>query len=127
MTFGLVEMQVVALIGLLAIASLAAWSSAALWQRQRKLEELVRELAASLGKRSGDDGLAPDADDGEGHLPDLTDLVASLKAADRHTVEDLLRTPVDLPRAAAIEVDRPTEPAPRFGFPSRSHPQGWEA
>lgn len=127
MSFGLVEMQVVALIGLLAIASLAAWSSATLWQRQRKLEELVSELAASLGQRSGEGELAPRTDEGEDQLPGLADLVASLKAADRQTVEDLLRTPVDLPRATAIEVDRPTERAARFGFPSRSHPQGWEA
>jgi type II secretory pathway pseudopilin PulG len=57
MSFGLMEMQVVALIGLLAIASLAAWSSATLWRRQRKLEELVSELAASLGQRERENWL----------------------------------------------------------------------
>ncbi len=35
---GLPEMEAIALIGLLAIASVAAWTSAALWQRQRAIE-----------------------------------------------------------------------------------------
>jgi hypothetical protein len=39
---GLPHMEALALIGLLAIASVAAWTSASLWQRQRTLE---RELS----------------------------------------------------------------------------------
>lgn len=35
---GLPEMEAIALIGLLAIASVAAWTTAALWQRQRAIE-----------------------------------------------------------------------------------------
>jgi len=55
MEFGLAEMQIVALLGLLAIASLAAWSSATLWHRQRVLERAVAELATRLESGDGQD------------------------------------------------------------------------
>lgn len=43
LVIGLPEMEVIALLGLLGIASVSAWTSASLWQRQRAVE---RELDA---------------------------------------------------------------------------------
>ncbi len=45
---GLPEMEAIALIGLLGIASVAAWTSATLWQRQRAIERDVTLLYEHL-------------------------------------------------------------------------------
>ncbi|MFN3336933.1 MAG: transmembrane sensory transduction histidine kinase for metal resistance [Thermomicrobium sp.] len=128
MEFGLAEMQVVALIGLLAIASLAAWSSATLWHRQRVLERAVAELATRL---EGGDGQESERT-GDEHLQDastaVAELVTLLKAADRSALEEVLRPPLDLPRARAIDADGGSEgPRRRFGLTGDRNWSGWEA
>ena len=71
---GLPEMEAIALIGLLGIASVAAWTSATLWQRQRAIERdfsLLYEQLQTL--RPGDPAaLALDWDDDR--LPSLEGL-----------------------------------------------------
>lgn len=128
MEFGLAEMQIVALLGLLAIASLAAWSSATLWHRQRVLERAVAELATRL--ESGDDQDRGETRDE--HLQDassaVAELVALLKAADRTALEETLRPPLDLPRARVIDADGGSqEPRHRFGLTGDGNWSGWEA
>ncbi len=128
MEFGLAEMQIVALLGLLAIASLAAWSSASLWHRQRVLERAVAELATRLESGDGKDrGEASDE-----HLQDastaVAELVALLKATDRATLEETLRPPLDLSHARAIDADGGSERLHRrTGLTGDETWSGWEA
>ncbi len=128
MEFGLAEMQVLALVGLLVIASLAAWSSATLWHRQRMLEQAVTELASRLESIDDQD----DAETSDEHLHDastaVAELVALLKAADRTVLEETLRPPLDLPRARAIDADGGSEETGRrFGFTGDRTWTSWEA
>ncbi|MCS7051435.1 MAG: transmembrane sensory transduction histidine kinase for metal resistance [Thermomicrobium sp.] len=129
MDFDLMDMLVVALVGLLGIASLAAWSSAVLWRRQRALERVVAGLVARLeGPAAGDRSAASPGADGETSDPSvaISELVDLLKRVDRQSLREVLNPPLDLPRAPALDVDGRGQ-APRFGFPAASHRSGWEA
>ncbi len=128
MEFGLPEMQVIALIGLLGIASLAAWSSAVLWRRQRALEEALSTLARQIAplcephhRSAEEENESAEAAPAVAHLIDL------LKAADRSTLETVLRPPLDLPRTPAIDIDDTGTTTPRFGFVAGHQKAGWEA
>lgn len=66
---GLPEMEAIALIGLLAIASVAAWTSAALWQRQRAIERDFSLLYERLQALQPGDPVAQSWDDER--LPNL--------------------------------------------------------
>jgi len=48
LVLGLPQMEALALIGLLGIASVAAWTSATLWQRQRAIEREVSLLSEQV-------------------------------------------------------------------------------
>lgn len=128
MAFELADMEVVALIGLLGIASLAAWTSAALWRRQRLLEQELAALAERLESQQTEAPREPEA--AEDPSAALAELVAALKATDRDTLETMLRPAFDLPRLPAIDIDGArsdaTEPA-RWGRPGQRRSSGWEA
>ncbi|MDW8059385.1 MAG: transmembrane sensory transduction histidine kinase for metal resistance [Thermomicrobium sp.] len=129
MEFGLPEMQVIALLGLLAIASLAAWSSAVLWRRQRQLEEALAEVARRVEHVTGEPAVpTAESDDGDGEpAAQIAHLVELLRATDRATLEATFQAPFDLPRTAAIEIDGREERKPRFGAVPQRPRAGWEA
>ncbi|MCX2727956.1 transmembrane sensory transduction histidine kinase for metal resistance [Thermomicrobium sp. 4228-Ro] len=120
MDFGLPEMQLIALIGLLGIASLAAWNSAILWRRQRALEEALADLAERVAAwEHAEPPIASDRESDE-PAPQIAQLVEMLKAADRSALDALLHPPFDLPRTPAFEVDDVPATGPHFGFRQRN-------
>ncbi len=128
MEFGLLEMQVIALIGLLGIASLAAWSSAVLWRRQRALEEALSSLALQVAALREPHSLSVQEENEPAEAaPAVAHLIDLLKAADRSTLETVLRPPLDLPRTPAIDIDDTGTTTPRFGFAAGHQRAGWEA
>jgi Tfp pilus assembly protein PilE len=127
MDFGLPEMQVVALVGLLAIATAAVWSSATLWRRQRLLEAALAELAAQLARPQEQAATAEPEDEDMEAAPHIAQLVELLKAADRSTLAEMLHTPFDLPRTPAFDVDGGRTAGGHFGFAPGRDRAGWEA
>ncbi|MCS7256476.1 MAG: transmembrane sensory transduction histidine kinase for metal resistance [Thermomicrobium sp.] len=127
MDFGLPEMQVVALIGLLGIASLAAWNSAILWRRQRALEEALVDLVERLGLQEPVQSPGQLEHEESEPTPQIAHLVELLKAADRSALDELLHPPFDLPRTPVIDADGSQATRPRFGFTGHGERAGWEA
>lgn len=128
MEFGLAEMQLVALVGLLAIASLAAWSSASLWHRQRVLERAVAELTTRLESGADEDHRETSDERLQDASTAVAELVALLKATDRATLEETLRPPLDLSHARAIDADGGSEGLRRrTGLTGDGTWSSWEA
>ena len=127
MDFGLPEMQVIALIGLLGIASLAAWNSAILWRRQRALEQVLADLLSRLtAPEQTASASMHEAEESE-LAPPIAQLVEMLQAVDRSALDAMLHPPFDLPRTPAFEVDDVPATGPRFGFTRREGHATWEA
>lgn len=128
MSFGLPEMELLALFGLIGLASLTTWGCFTLWRRQHLLEEGLLELWQYVASTQCQPMPLPSADPTEDPVRTLPELVAALKALDHTAIEELLHPAFDLPRTPAIDADGAGMGSlqHRLGTPPTHFHHGWE-